>query len=217
MLLLRLCMLPRLMYFMQSLPPRYMKEATIQFDRAIVKAFSDIVEIQTDEMPLTTHEKFQIGLKVSKGGVGLRSMLLVLYAAYFSSVVPVLPHLKKLLTSRKHDLSHSPTQADLLECVQELKQQGITDEQMMMLGITKTPLIDAPDTAQAINQLWYATSEEGCTPHFQHKLTQWIEDREYMMIFCPPYLKTILCVLDCLVPQVKEHHYGKLLYRQKSY
>ena len=175
-LLLRLCMLPRLMYFMQPLPPRYMKEATIQFDRAIVNALSDIVEIQTDEMPLTTHEKFQIGLKVSKGGVGLRSMLLVLYAAYFSSVVPVLPHLKKLLPSHKHDLSHSPMQADLLECVQELKQQGITDEQMMMLGITKTPLIDAPDTAQAINQLWHATSEEGCTPHFQHKLTQWIEE-----------------------------------------
>ena len=179
MLLLRLCMLPRLMHFMRSLPPRYVKEAAVQFDEAVRESFAAIMEIPTGETPLTAQEQFQIGLKVSKGGVGLRSMVLVLYAAYFSSVVPVLSHLKKLFPARKHDLAHSPIQSDLLDCMRELKQQGVTDEEMMKLGVATSPISDTTDTAQAMMQLWDGNAENASTAGLQRKLTHWIEDKLY--------------------------------------
>ncbi|MDO9006500.1 MAG: hypothetical protein Q7V20_23905, partial [Aquabacterium sp.] len=188
MLLLRLCMLPRFMHFARSLPPQYVTKAAIDFDKAIMKAFVNIMDIQTDRAPLTEHEKFQIGLKVSKGGIGLRPMLPMLHAYYFASVVPVLPHLKKLFPSSKYDLLDSPIHNDILDCIIELKQQGITDDHMVELGIVTSPLLNADVSmagmAHAMNGLWNIAPDTIATTGIQHALTKWIENKVYDDFLC---------------------------------
>ncbi|HVX01505.1 MAG TPA: hypothetical protein VHA52_13870, partial [Candidatus Babeliaceae bacterium] len=94
MILLRVCFLPRLLHFLRSLPPRFMRQACIEFDEQIVQAFIDIMELNVKKMPLTDKQKAQIELNISDGGMGLRSMLRVMNAAYVSAYLPLLPHIQ---------------------------------------------------------------------------------------------------------------------------
>ena len=88
MLLLRLCIVPKLTYIMRTVPPTFLSEITHQFDQLITSTAAHLLrllDVSEDDLPLK-HLLTYFSLPCSYGGFGLTNTHLISKFAYLDSI-----------------------------------------------------------------------------------------------------------------------------------
>jgi hypothetical protein len=177
-LLLRMCMVPRMMYFARTIAPQDLHQAALEFDRQVLECFTAINDINVAMAPLTPSEHMIVSLPISKGGFGIKQSTQTLHAAYMASLVPLLPTIKKLLPAARFVLSDSPISDDIESCLSELAHLGLTSSKLLELGIdtggTKHENVwsHAGPTGSAVNTKRRALLQNVLTKQIEAKLQE---------------------------------------------
>ena len=119
--LLRYCAIPRLSFLSRTVHPRLFASATVRFDAMVRECFGKMMHIEADSKillaPSLTAEQIdeRIALPINMGGLGMRPFSRISHAAYFSSLVTILPDFHVAFPSCA-DLTATAVHAELSEC-----------------------------------------------------------------------------------------------------
>ena len=143
--ILRYCALPRLSFLARTTHPRNFLAGAKRFDARIIACFRSIMQIEADtklpNLP-SAHIHTQLTLPIKVGGLGLRPMERISHAAYFASLVEVLPaFIEAFPPTRCADYTRTKVHLELTECRKFMLTQGVSDGRPeLATGVLSTPV-----------------------------------------------------------------------------
>ena len=156
--LLRMCGVPRVLYWMRTTPPTASGDLAETFDELVMETASTILSIPT----LDTMARKQLCLPVKKGGFGLRSMVQCADAAWTSGLAQAIQYCAPLTCDGR-----------ISETLTEIVENSIRRINMIAEYEALPP---------TMNEFWGKFTEEPANPGLQKEIMQLVSDQEYIIM-----------------------------------